>query len=521
MKKTLVIHPFLLAIYPVFFIFSHNIGQIPFVDIFEPIITTLLYTLTGWYILWLILKDGQKSGLVVSLFLVLFFSYGHFRNFLNGFWPVMLISLLSIAVFILGFYFTKKSKKSFIKGTKILNAISVILLLLCLSNIIIYKLNAKGRWAQDENIGNLNTNPTTAIKTQGYPDIYFIILDAYVRSDILLKMYDFDNCDFLDFLRKKGFYIADRASANYCQTGQSVGSCLNLVYLTDWAKKVGQNNIDRRPLSTIISNNYVRRFLKKHGYTTVSFATDCYLTDLRDSDIYLQSGVSINQFKNTLKNITPIPDIMSGRDKGNTLDTYREMISYTLDNLENVPKLEQTPKFIFAHIEIPHPPFVFGPDGQAINIEQRFSTDDADWLIHPGRFTKKQYQKLYRDQVKFVNKRIKKIVEKILNDSKRPPIILLFGDHGPRSEVIWEDPKKTNMEECMSILNAYYLPDGGESSLYPEISPVNTFRIVFNHYFGGKFDLLPDENFYCTARYPYKFHNVTSRVQGKDEKKTP
>jgi hypothetical protein len=48
----------------------------------------------------------------------------------------------------------------------------------------------------------------------------------------------------------------------------------------------------------------------------------------------------------------------------------------------------------------------------------------------------------------------------------------------------------------MRILNAYYLPDAGGGELYESISPVNSFRVLFNTYFGGKLELLADTAYF-------------------------
>jgi hypothetical protein len=42
------------------------------------------------------------------------------------------------------------------------------------------------------------------------------------------------------------------------------------------------------------------------------------------------------------------------------------------------------------------------------------------------------------------------------------------------------------------ILNAYYLPNGGDQMLYSTITPVNTFRLIFDYYFGGDYGLIED-----------------------------
>jgi hypothetical protein len=172
-----------------------------------------------------------------------------------------------------------------------------------------------------------------------------------------------------------------------------------------------------------------------------------------------------------------------------------------------------SPKFVFVHLEVPHPPFVFGPEGEAVTLESRFDDYDGDWLICDGRLNFAQYQKAYCDQVRFINSRMKKAIDEILSNSSNPPIILLLGDHGPRSETIWSNPEKTNMTECLANLGAFYLPGGGEKLLYPDMTLVNLFRAIFNHYFGERLIHLPDRCYFSTAKNFYVFYDVTERVR--------
>ena len=60
----------------------------------------------------------------------------------------------------------------------------------------------------------------------------------------------------------------------------------------------------------------------------------------------------------------------------------------------------------------------------------------------------------------------------------------------------------------MKIFNAYYLPSVDKSKLYPTISPVNSFRLVFNEYFGGNYDLLPDKSYYSILQKPLDFTEI-------------
>jgi hypothetical protein len=59
---------------------------------------------------------------------------------------------------------------------------------------------------------------------------------------------------------------------------------------------------------------------------------------------------------------------------------------------------------------------------------------------------------------------------------------LLFSDHG------------TNPHRNANLA-AYFLPKKGTARLYPSITSVNSFRLVFNLYFGGHYELLPDVSY--------------------------
>jgi len=160
---------------------------------------------------------------------------------------------------------------------------------------------------------------------------------------------------------------------------------------------------------------------------------------------------------------------------------HRELELYILGQLrfDHVPSL-QGPKLVFVHLTVPHPPNVFGANGERIVLPDSNKTG-------------------YRDQVIFISKQIKVIVKDIIDKSDRPPIIVIQGDHGS---------VQLKGEGHMAILNAYYLPGTDPSALYDSISPVNTFRVIFNQYFGGNYLLLEDVNYYSTRDTPYNFKTI-------------
>jgi len=141
---------------------------------------------------------------------------------------------------------------------------------------------------------------------------------------------------------------------------------------------------------------------------------------------------------------------------------------YVFDELEKLP--ESTGNyFVYAHINAPHGPYVFDREGNFRYIQP---TDD-----------KEEY---YVDTVIFLNSRVLELVDTLQSAPGVKPVIILQADHG--SHIVASGFNKHK------ILNAYYLP-GSNYEVSETITPVNTFRVILNEYFGTELEILPDEIF--------------------------
>ncbi|MGE5222457.1 MAG: hypothetical protein ACM3PY_08475, partial [Omnitrophica WOR_2 bacterium] len=123
------------------------------------------------------------------------------------------------------------------------------------------------------------------------------------------------------------------------------------------------------------------------------------------------------------------------------------------------------------------------------------------------------YANGYRNQVKYLNSRVIPLLEKVLSRSKNPPVIILQGDHGSLA-------RASSPSARMAILNAYYLPGTGKQQLYASISPVNSFRVIFNAFLGGQFKLLPDRSYYFDKKSG-GFTTLTNERPGCAAQTTP
>jgi len=519
-KKSLVIHPFLFAIFPILSIFSHNVGELYLSAIVTPIIMVICFALVMFVILGLIIKDRNKTGIIVSLFLLLFFSYGLLfhsaysiigERVTHGY-----VLVVCGIVLISGVYSTIKTRRNLRRLTIVLNLVAAFLVAMPAVRIAAFEAQHWLASRDDESVETQSSAPDSD-KSDKLPSIYYLILDGYARADILKEVYQYDNSEFLEYLTQKGFYVAHQSRSNYSQTVLSLSSSLNMKYHDALSHKlVGTKSRDIRRLGKLIKKSAVSKFLKRNGYVFVALTSGIGATNIQKADIYMVPGRSLSEFQNTLINTTPTALVLNKLNKlskKSHFDSHRDRILFTFDRLANMIE-KDSPLFVFAHIITPHPPFVFGEDGEPVKPDKKWPSflDGTDIIKNPKE--RAEYIERYKKQLSFVNKKLEETIDSIISKSPQPPIIILQADHGAGSMTDWEDIDKTNLKERMSILNAYYLPHGGDEELYPDITPVNTFRIIFNHYFSTSYDLVRDESYYSGHKHPYKFINVTDRVVG-------
>lgn len=404
-KKTIVIHPFLFAVFPILFLYSHNVDEVRLSETVGPVLLGIVLTLLLLSGFRLLLRNQVKAGIAVSLFWVLFFSFTRVYDVVGErrLWHFALIGspsdllLLWLLLSIIGGYCVITTRRTLRNLTRICNVASLVLIMLSLTNVALFAFKAvlaphtTGSRFQEE-IDEIEIRPVREL-----PHIFYIIVDGYAREDILSNIYDFDNGAFLDSLREKGFYVADKSSANYCQTTFSLASSLNVNYLDDLVPLVGTNSDNREPLCELIQQNRVVRILRKSGYLFTAFATGYRFTEVPNADRYLSPGWLPGEFGNILLSTTPIPDLLSMISRYDPYETHRELLRYICDHIDDLAGRTR-PHFVFAHIMAPHPPFVFGPDGEHITPHRSFALSDGSHFMRLKGASRDEYISHYRGQ---------------------------------------------------------------------------------------------------------------------------
>ena len=161
---------------------------------------------------------------------------------------------------------------------------------------------------------------------------------------------------------------------------------------------------------------------------------------------------------------------------------------------------------MFAHILLPHEPYLFDADGRCLSLAEAAARDpEAGYLA----------------QLRYANLLVADLVAGLLDRPGRKPVIVLQADEGPFPEryrggaLSWHEAEPAELRMKSGILNAYYFPDGDYAALYAGITPVNSFRTILNKYFGTGLEHLPDRIYASPDVFRiYDFFDVTDLVHG-------
>lgn len=456
----------------------------------------------------LLLKDVRKAGVITTLLLVLVFNLGSLTTALKSVNPALLASVPSVAtacvillLFIAAAIFVTRSRSDFLMFTWVMNGVTLFLLIFNIAPIVSYELTSGPRYhrvAREVSGGGGNIEIKIPDDGSiGSPDIYYVILDCMGSSNVMRSVYDYDNSDYIKFLEKNNFYVAKQSHSNYDRTMLSLSSSLNLTHVTRLKEALGTQDASPRPCFEMITDNRIMSQLKRAGYQIVNVSsgfTPTYFLPNADINVgewagnrlylaILQQGV-LGVFEEEFKIL------------GNL---GRKTRTYLFDHFDEIDAI-RGPKFVFAHILVPHPPFLFDEHGEGLPM--------------PAEGMSEAYTRAkYLAQAQYMETHVRKLVGKLMK-KKREVVMIIQGDHGPQITPLPDDtnPDTTYLKERFGIFNAYYGPPAFRKVLYPTITPVNSFRLLLNRQFRSDIKPLDDRSYYCERNKPFNFRDVTDEL---------
>jgi len=513
-------HPILFALYPVLALYSLNTALVPPNDVPMPLAITLGGTCIVWAVLALLLRSGARAAVGASLAVIALYADGHVWNVLRNLpyyrhqdFPQEGILLdwgfLFIVVLVVGCWKWKAQEQL----TRAMNAFGIILLVFPVVSISM-SWYAVWRGTAVQNASSGVSKLDTSIR----PDIFYIILDGYGRSDAIKRVIGVSNEWFIQGLKDRGFYLPANARTNYCETELSLSSTLNMDYLQTLLPEVNPSLEDRQILDKLIDENEVSKYLKRIGYRYEAVTTGFPSVHPRSADLWLEDSTGLSLFEGVLLAETPLP-VRDPTSFQSQFDSRRIVLRSAFQNVEKLSHGGTQPRFVFVHILAPHPPFVFDADGGAVRPRgMGYTIVDGNHYYQNGG-TREEYSKGYAGQVTYISKLALAAVDQILKNSSKPPVIIVQGDHGSKLNLDQELVQKTDIDEVFPNLNAYYVPPKVREKLYDRITPVNSFRLMFNGLFGDRFSQLPDRSYYSGWSSPFRFIEVTKQIKPASEKR--
>lgn len=428
----------------------------------------------------------------------------------------VLVFVAAMAVIAAIILFVLRYKKSLPKVNQLFLGLACILLFFPLWTIISFEAKTGRVLKIDFSGGLVGSSETTGSKDQ--PDIYYFIFDRYAGPKSLKEEYQFDNSKFFDFLKDKGFYLAEDSSTNYPKTSQSLGSSLNYEYINFLTEQTnGGASSDQTVVTPLTRNNKVIKFLKGKGYQYVHIGPAWNPTSINpnaDKNFLFKDGLypGADEFTTGFLNTTIAAPMFKDIFRDRTAisqnpynNDHRKRILFEMQSIAQVPEMPG-PKFVFMHVLIPHDPFVFDKNCEPIDEEE---------------VKKHDHVTNYLNQLTCANTMIMTMIDDILATSEKPPVIILQSDEGPfplktplPPKQSWGTASTALLKEKFPILNAYLMPGASKKELYQSITPVNSFRVLFNAYFDTKLPLLPDRNYvFLDENHYYQFTDVTDRLK--------
>jgi hypothetical protein len=484
-------HIFLLPVFYVLHVINAYYGLFPLRFPLYYIALYLCLSVIVYGLAWLLFRSRGKAAFwsFILLIILLFFGKGHdimkatpLLKPLSSYKVVL--SALIIFMVALTIYVKKKST-AFKKANIYFNLIAIVFVIAEIGHLS-FQYIKKGSYPDNTRQEKPILTDLPDIADSSKPDIFFIVFDEYASSASLKKYLNYNNSGLDSMLAKRGFYLAAKSKSNYNSTPYSLSSTFNLNYIglplehTVTVPKVMLTGIH------LFSKTTVPKLLENEGYTIKNLG----IFDIKGHSAKMgltSRGGSVKIFYeetiwnriereilwNVLLKFPAWFERQYGKSQAEMMQKFTKKFNLIHSELQTQ---DDRPKFVYGHISIPHPPYYVNRHGELINILLTYNQHSRD--------------SLYLEQLAFCNTWIDSLSKAANRPFKRPRVIIIEGDHGFRDA----DDEQIIRERHLMNLSTYYFSDKNYEGLYDSITPVNSFRVIFNKYFQTGLPLLKDSS---------------------------
>ncbi len=341
------------------------------------------------------------------------------------------------------------------------------------------------------------------------PHIIYMMPDRYPSNDNLRQFFDFDNSEFANALRDRGFYVWDRQFANYPRTFVSWASTSNMNYLDATAQEMGENLDSHVPVYRLMQNNQAVRMLKAQGYHYIHMGNwwePTRTNKLADENIVM--GGTFGEFLSVYISQTPL--FFLNLPFGERLENKKACALYQKEKEALIDAVRRPdPAFVFWHIFTVHPHYIYDEQGNCL-------------LLSIGRLkNEKNLKNVFTYHVKIQNREFLDVIDRLRVASSRPLVIVIQSDEGPfswnmlmhRKNVDFWNAPSSEKSMKQGMFNAMLLPSRDYTDFERRQSPVNNFRMIMNEIYGPDVNLLDDRIYLIQSEeHPMKLKDISKDI---------
>ena len=498
-------HPIIFAVYPILFLWSQNVGEAGPADVGDVLAATFLAGTAVTGLAWLAFQDRARGALFVAPVILGFLIYGHVANFglaqqaHHAAWLSITVVALIAAL--------KLPDRWIDRIDRGLRVVAVALVAIALAAILPTEIEEATTPRIVVAAGRTLPGETAAPKR----DVYWLVYDRYGSDRSFEVGYGVEN-DLTPWLEEQGFDVLKASHANYVGTSLSLATTVNMTPLDELTRSVPQSSGSYQPVYRALQDSLVVRQFQALGYRYLHLGSwwNPTRTDSAADRNYNADGVSDFTSAVVEESLVPIlaeaflPEELPPTESAKHLKHN----TWALNVLDRLPR-ESGPKFVFAHVLLPHPPYVFDRDGRYVPPAEAATIREVD---------------AWHRQLDYTNSRLREFISGLLaKPESEQPIIILQADEGPWPERYginkygfdWAAASDREVEMKFGIMNAWYVPGGTDAlGLREDQTAINTFPVLFDRYYGLDYPMLPDRVFASSWGRPYQSIEVTERLAG-------
>lgn len=515
--RALPLHPFLFAAASVLALLARNLNQTTLIELLPALVAATLFALAAYLVTVALRRRWDAaSAVIASIWVVGCLYYQDLFNRLNwwldGGFPMVRSLPVVLVVLVLLSLLVARLRRGIVLVHALLTGIALVMFATPAWRIAAFEWqnrDARAIYDAERAAAELPqiAGGGAAAVTDRPPDIYHFVFDRYASEAVLEEHFGIEP-GIGAFLEERGFYVASDSHSNYLKTAQSLASTFYMDYLDLLAEDEGLAGDNWRPVYEMLGDHRAARFLKARGYDFVQFgswwAGTFHSPAADENHPRGLDEFTSHYFRRTA--LRPVMYLLPAPWLRDYLDWdygQCQRVKWQIEAIKAAGGRER-PVYVFAHILVPHDPYVFTPEG--------------DCLTHREAAARGPEQG-YIDQVAYARSIAEELVAALQAGDGPDPVILLQADEGPYPRrdygIDWHHASPEELQIKTGMLNAYYFPDGTYDQLTPDITPVNSYRVMFNAVFGTDFPLLPDRiEAFANDHELYDFRDVTSIVRG-------